>query len=266
MNDGLKDGFGKPTPITVIGTKLAIIGRWLGIGTVNAQAPLHVSIQASSDNNNPTTPQPGIRLGWSEGKQNLGVGEGVKLSWSVRLFSDTSGYEVASISSYKTNATDTSRLSSLKFSVSSDGLAEPTEIVDMTATDVNVTGNLTTTGSVLAAGTGGVGYATGAGGTVTQATSKSTSVGLDKMCGRITMNAASLAAGTAVGFTFINSLIGANDLLLVGITGGPFSNNYRVAADVYTAGQASITLVNTSSGALAEGIQLTFAIHKAVIA
>ena len=44
--------------------------------------------------------------------------------------------------------------------------------------------------------TSGIGYAAGAGGTVTQATNKSTTVVLNKTTGQITMNAASLAAGT----------------------------------------------------------------------
>lgn len=44
-------------------------------------------------------------------------------------------------------------------------------------------------------GTGGIGYQTGSGGTVTQATSKSTAVTLNKLSGRITLNAEALAAG-----------------------------------------------------------------------
>jgi hypothetical protein len=49
--------------------------------------------------------------------------------------------------------------------------------------------------------TQGIGYATGAGGTVTQATSKSTAVTLNTVTGAITMNNAALAAATIVSFT-----------------------------------------------------------------
>jgi hypothetical protein len=42
---------------------------------------------------------------------------------------------------------------------------------------------------------GGLGYSTGAGGAITQGTSKSTAVTLHKVCGSITMHNAALAAG-----------------------------------------------------------------------
>ena len=57
----------------------------------------------------------------------------------------------------------------------------------------------------------GIGYGLGAGGTVTQATSKSTAVTLNKPCGQITMNAASLAPGAAVQFNVLNSLMSRYD-------------------------------------------------------
>jgi hypothetical protein len=66
-------------------------------------------------------------------------------------------------------------------------------------------------GAVVSTGAGGVGYATGAGGTVTQATTKSTGVTLNKITGQITMNNASLAAGTLVSFTLTDSTIAATN-------------------------------------------------------
>jgi len=56
--------------------------------------------------------------------------------------------------------------------------------------------SLAVTGAITSAGTAGIGYATGAGGTVTQATNKSTGVTLSKTCGVITMNAAQLNLDT----------------------------------------------------------------------
>jgi hypothetical protein len=56
-------------------------------------------------------------------------------------------------------------------------------------TNVETVGSLTSISS-----TGGIGYATGAGGPVTQLTSKSTGVTLGKVAGQITMNGAALAA------------------------------------------------------------------------
>jgi len=60
--------------------------------------------------------------------------------------------------------------------------------------------------------TGEMGYGTGAGGTVTQLTSKSTSVTLDKPTGQITMNNATLAAGAIAIFSCNNSVVSATDI------------------------------------------------------
>ncbi len=73
--------------------------------------------------------------------------------------------------------------------------------------------SLAVTGLLKSSGTAGVGYATGAGGTVAQSSSKSTGVTLDKTTGTITMNAAALGAATAVTFTLTNSTIAATDVV-----------------------------------------------------
>ena len=111
--------------------------------------------------------------------------------------------------------------------------------------------------------TAGCGYATGAGGTVTQATSKSTGVTLNKVCGTITLNAASLAANTGVAFTLTDSAITATDLVVchhdsVGTLGA-----YGIVVTP-GAGSATVTVRNLTSGALAEALVLRFAIIKAV--
>ena len=78
------------------------------------------------------------------------------------------------------------------------------------------------------------GYVTGEGGTVTQATSKSTGVTLNKKCGQITLNASSLAASTTVSFVLTNSTIAATDLLVLNHvsvgTFGSYTLNARAAA------------------------------------
>ncbi len=63
--------------------------------------------------------------------------------------------------------------------------------------------------------TAGVGYATGAGGAVTQATDKSTAVTLNTATGAITMNNASLADATNVTFTVTDSAVAATDTVIV---------------------------------------------------
>jgi hypothetical protein len=109
------------------------------------------------------------------------------------------------------------------------------------------------------------GYITGDGGTVTQATSKATAVTLNKKCGQITMNAASLAAATTVTFTLTNSTIAATDLLVLNHVSGGTAGSYLLNAQC-GAGSASINVRNVTAGALAEAIVIGFAVIKAVTA
>ena len=105
-----------------------------------------------------------------------------------------------------------------------------------------------------------LGYTTDAQGTVTQATSKATAVTLNKSAGRITLNAASLAATTNVSFTLNNSLISTNDVLILNVAAGATAASYNLWVDSLNAGSASITLRNTTAGALAEAIVINFAL------
>ena len=106
-----------------------------------------------------------------------------------------------------------------------------------------------------------IGYTAAAQGTVTQATSKSTAVTLNKPAGRITMDAASLATATNATFTLNNSFISANDTVILTISGGQATpGSYNVFANALAAGTVSITLRNISGGSLSEAIVINFAI------
>lgn len=106
-----------------------------------------------------------------------------------------------------------------------------------------------------------IGYTAAAQGTVTQATSKSTAVTLNKPAGRITMDAASLATATNATFTLNNSFISANDTVVLTISGGQTTpGSYNVFANALGAGTVSITLRNISGGTLSEAIVVNFAI------
>lgn len=113
---------------------------------------------------------------------------------------------------------------------------------------------------------GGLGYGTGAGGTVTQLTNKSTAVTLNKPCGQITMHNASLAAGASTTFAVNNSLATYTDNAIVTIVGGAgaYSNN-RVQATCYTGGIA-ITVTNQTAGSLSEALVINFTIIKGAVA
>lgn len=105
-----------------------------------------------------------------------------------------------------------------------------------------------------------IGYAAAAQGTVTQATSKSTGVTLNKSMGRITMNNASLAGGAAVTFTLTNSNISANDVVMVSVSGGGTAGAYWPYVSSQASGSAVIGLWNSTGGALAEAVIINFAI------
>ena len=116
-------------------------------------------------------------------------------------------------------------------------------------------------GSDVIETSGTLGYTAAAQGTVTQLTDKSTAVTLNRSAGRITMNNASLATATNATFTLNNSLISANDTVILTISGGQATpGSYNVFANSLSAGAVSITLRNISGGSLSEAIVINFAL------
>ena len=117
--------------------------------------------------------------------------------------------------------------------------------------------------------TTGLGFYTGAGGTVTQATSKATAFTLSKMCGQITTAADALGAATIVSSTWTNSLIAATDVVII---------NHKLNASslgtlgAYTfnvaclAGSATLSIRNNTAGSLSEALALNFVVIKGVTA
>ena len=113
--------------------------------------------------------------------------------------------------------------------------------------------------------TAGIGYATGAGGAVTQATSKATGATLSKVSGAITMNGAALAAGVIVSFVLTNTAVAAGDVLVLNHISGGTIGSYTLNAQC-AAGSATINIRNNTAGSLSEAIVIQFALIKAVSA
>jgi hypothetical protein len=134
--------------------------------------------------------------------------------------------------------------------------------------NVNPSGGIALFGGAVVSksATGGIGYSTGAGGVVTQATSKATGVTLNTVSGAITLNGAALALATAVSFTLTNSTIAATDVIIVSIKSGATLGAYHVEVDAVGAGTATISLRNLSAVSLSEAVVLNFAVIKAVAA
>ena len=112
-----------------------------------------------------------------------------------------------------------------------------------------------------------LGYTTGNGGSVTQNTSKSTAVTLNKTSGIITMNNATLNHDTNVEFRFNNSFIDATDVIIVNLKSAiGSSSEYIASVHEINNGYCNILLRNVSNdnGNKSDAVQLQFAIIKAV--
>jgi hypothetical protein len=107
---------------------------------------------------------------------------------------------------------------------------------------------------------GELGYTAEASGTVTQLTSKSTGVTLNKSAGQITMNNAELANATNVTFTLTNSTIIAKDVVVLSVASGATAGAYNCWVSGKGTGSCTITLRNLSGGALSEAVVINFAV------
>lgn len=114
--------------------------------------------------------------------------------------------------------------------------------------------------------TGSLGYGTGSGGAVTQATSKATGVTLNKPSGQVTTAGDALAANSAVSFTLTNDKIAANDIPSVVIKSGATAGAYVVQVDAVAAGSCRVSIRNMTAGSLSETLVLQFNIEKGAIA
>ena len=129
-----------------------------------------------------------------------------------------------------------------------------------TGTSLAVTG-LVTTSSASAA----FGYATGAGGAVTQITSRSTGVTLNTNCGAITGNSTSLAAGGEAIFVVTNSSVALRDVVVISVVSGPTANTSVFSVSATAAGSFSIRIRNLHASTADTGAPIiNFAIIKAV--
>ena len=113
----------------------------------------------------------------------------------------------------------------------------------------------------LLAGAGlGVGFVAGAGGAVTQTSSRTTGVTLNKKCGAITLYS---AAGTSAytSFTVTNSLVTANDVIIVNQKSG--TNIYETYISAVADGSFRITF-SAASGTATDAPVFTFAVIESV--
>lgn len=133
-----------------------------------------------------------------------------------------------------------------------------------------VTGATTSTAAITSSSaTAGVGYATGAGGAVTQATNRTTGVTINKVTGQITTNNASLGPELSAKFTVTNSTVAIGDVPLLAQQSGAVGVMTTVEVVAVAAGSFDISVMNGNAAAgVAEtgAIIINFVVIKAVAA
>jgi len=150
-----------------------------------------------------------------------------------------------------------------------DGVTGPTTILGSGsfAGTLSVTGAITGASSIRStSASGGVGYGTGAGGAVTQATNSSTGVTINTPTGQITTVALTTAAGAEERFTVTNSSVAATDVPVLSTT---YNGNGTVALSVQkvAAGAFDIVITNLhASSAFNAAMVINFSVIKGVAA
>lgn len=125
------------------------------------------------------------------------------------------------------------------------------------------------TGLVANAAAATLGFGTGAGGAVTQITSRATGVTVNTICGTITTINTSLAAEASAVFVVTNSTVAIGDVVLLSMQSGAVALNTDVVVSAVAAGSFSITVINNNVAAgVAEtgAILINFIVIKAVSA
>lgn len=141
----------------------------------------------------------------------------------------------------------------------SDGFVRPKTLA-------NVQTEIVTNAVLLARhAAGAFGYTTGAGGTVTQATSRTTAVTLNEYCGTITLFSTTTTAGQSTSFTFTNSTIAAGDRLILNHVSGGTLGAYNFACST-AAGSATISVYTPLAQGTAAAPVIGFVVVKAVTA
>jgi len=115
--------------------------------------------------------------------------------------------------------------------------------------------------SAKVTGSGGVGYAAGAGGVVTQLTSRTTDVTLDKAAGAITLFSAA-GSPTPASFTVTNSTVAADDVPVLAVKSG--TNTYVALVSAVAAGSFQITFWATT-GTATDSPVINFTLIKGAV-
>lgn len=150
-------------------------------------------------------------------------------------------------------------------------LTNNTLSADGTDTNINISIVPKGTGALLSSGK--IGYSSGTGGAVTQLTSRTTGVTLNKITGEITLFAGSIAGHDADEFTLTNSTIEADDVIMLSMKSGAAAGTrkyYQLHAVHVSAGSCVISVGNIDNATIpASGTEspiIQFVVLKGAVA
>lgn len=148
--------------------------------------------------------------------------------------------------------------------------ADDVNITGGSITDVVFTGSfegITSITSESFKATTDLGYTTGAGGTVTQLTSKATPVTINKLSGRVTTHNAQLNRDTTVNFVVNNSLVTEDDVVIACVHSGATLGVYELDVDAVANGSFTLALRNhEASSDYSEAVAINFVVIKGAMA
>ena len=105
------------------------------------------------------------------------------------------------------------------------------------------------------------GYRNAASATVTQETDKTTAVTINAQAGVITMNGASMTAGTELVFTVNNTSVGATDSIVLSLaSGATTASDYTIGTGSVSAGSFEIALGFPGTGDQSDALVINFAV------
>ena len=128
-------------------------------------------------------------------------------------------------------------------------------------------GLVTAKGITSSSASAGIGYATGAGSSVTQITNRSTGVTVTGVSGAITTDDTSLAAGAEATFAVTNTSVAVGDVVMISARSGQTAGTSVPIISAVAAGSFDITLTNLHASTADTGAMIiNFAVIKAVSA
>lgn len=135
------------------------------------------------------------------------------------------------------------------------------DLILLSRQDANGVGTQGAVTVAKAFNTAGIGYSAGAGGAVTQITSRTTGVTLNNLVGAITLVSAAGSA-TAATFTVTNSAVGANDVIMLAEKSG--TDLLELFVTNVAAGSFKITFF-TTGGTTTEQPVVQYAVIKGAV-